>query len=126
MFKSRLGTWYRGGGGGVPTFKVSIFGKNSRTGYKISVKIPEQAYGLPEQVKFILNALLSVKNSDLNLQFFRVSVFRNPSSEQGKKNFICRHFPVHKSAVIPRGGGVSTSTYQSPSRSIANSQDQPG
>ena len=47
-----------GGGGGegtlsyrpvgdVSTFRVSIFSKNSRTGFKISVNIPEQAFQKP-------------------------------------------------------------------------------
>ena len=44
----------------MPTFTISIFSKNSRTGLKISIKIPEQAYNFPEQVKFILKALLLV------------------------------------------------------------------
>ena len=64
-----------GGGGGhvgiglvgnVPTFRVSIFSKNCRTGLKIKTDVSE-TYDFPEQVKFILKALLLVKNSYLNL-----------------------------------------------------------
>ena len=68
--------------GDVPAFRVSIFNKNSRTGSKISVKIPEQ-------VKFIIKALLVVKNSDLVHWFLqnRYVFFPKLFPEQGQKKF---------------------------------------
>ena len=54
--KRRLGNWPKHPGGGhfhigpvedMPTFSISIFSKNSRAGYKIWVKIPEQASQKP-------------------------------------------------------------------------------
>ena len=53
--------------GYVPTFRLSIFNKNSRTGIS-------KVYNFPEQVKFILKALLVVKNSHLCINFSRTGI----------------------------------------------------
>ena len=75
--------------------------KNSRTGMS-------KAYEFPEQVKFILMALLLVKNSHLmhilNLTFpEQIYLFQVFFQNKVTKIFLSGHLPVHMSVVTHQG-----------------------
>ena len=77
--------------GYVPTSRLSVFNKNSRTGIS-------KVYNFPEQVKFILKALLVVKNSHLYINFSRTGIsFPKKVSRTGSKKccYIGTSTPIY-------------------------------
>ena len=81
------------------------FWENSRT-------YISKAYDFPEQVKFIIKALILVKNSDFMHTFDlifpeQVCLLPNTFPEQGQKVFLGRHISFYLSTVTPSRAGRS-------------------